>query len=209
MSILLTTLLCYYITVSGGGQALPPHRETEKAVQNVSNTGTQEQTERLVLIALMMGLIFAGTVLVRLPIPLTRGYVHLGDAMIYLAVILLGRRDGALAAGLGSALGDILGGFAFWAPWTLIIKALMALTAGTVLAAASGRRRLATEALGMILGGLVMCMGYLIVERCMYGSWGAALLSLPWNVGQFAVGAAVALPAARALYKTPLKRYFH
>ena len=39
--------------------------------------------------------------------------------MIFLAVLILGKKSGALAAGAGSALGDIIGGYAFWALWTL------------------------------------------------------------------------------------------
>ena len=57
---------------------------------------------------------------------MTQGYVHLGDTMVFLGVLMLGKRRGAAAAGLGSALADVLGGFAFWAPWTLVIKSLMA-----------------------------------------------------------------------------------
>ena len=43
----------------------------------------------------------------------------------------------------------------------------------------------------MTAGGLVMCAGYLIAERIIYGSWALAAISLPWNIGQFAVGIAV------------------
>ena len=50
--------------------------------------------------------------------------------MIFLSVLLLGKKGGALAAGLGSALADVLGGYAAYAPWTLLIKALMAIIMG-------------------------------------------------------------------------------
>ena len=52
----------------------------------------------------------------------------------------------------------------------------------------------------MTAGGLVMCSGYLIAERIMYGSWALALIGLPWNIGQFAVGIAVSL-ALQPLYR--------
>ena len=185
------------------------------------------KTQRLVMISLMMCIILTGTSLFKIPIPLTQGYVHLGDAMIYLSVILLGRRDGSVAAGLGSALGDILGGYAFWAPWTLIIKFAMAFATGLIIdkvhahesdavsahssvtsrSSVSGSDRTnetgsyhdsvrfvtALDIIGMVIGGLVMAAGYLVVERFMYGSWGVALLGLPWNIGQFIAGIIVAL----------------
>lgn len=132
---------------------------------------------------------------------MTQGYVHLGDAMIYLAVLLLGRRNGAIASALGSALGDILGGFAFWAPWTLAIKFLMAYVTATIIRRAESAPKHVTApskmginiriASAMTAGGLIMCAGYLAAERIMYGSWALAVISLPWNVGQFAVGIAV------------------
>ncbi len=134
-----------------------------------------------------------GTILFRIPIPMTQGYVHLGDAMIYIGVLILGKKQGAFAAALGSALGDILGGFAFWAPWSFVIKYAMAFIAGSQIGKTP-------KLISMTAGGLVMCAGYLIAERVMYGSWALAATGLPWNIGQFAVGIAVAL-AAQPLLK--------
>ena len=89
-----------------------------------------DKVTNLVMTALMMCLIIAATMFIRIPIPMTQGYVHLGDSMIFLSVLILGKKQGAAAAGLGSALGDVLGGYAFWAPWTFVIKFLMALILG-------------------------------------------------------------------------------
>ena len=43
----------------------------------------------LVITSLMICLVLLGTVLFRIPVPMTQGYVHLGDAMIYIGVIAL------------------------------------------------------------------------------------------------------------------------
>ena len=91
-------------------------------------------------------------------------------------------------AQLLSSLGDVLGGFAFWAPWSFIIKFAMAFVAGSLIEKRS-------KVFSMIAGGFVMCAGYLIAERVMYGSWALAAVGLPWNIGQFTVGIAVALAA--------------
>ena len=151
------------------------------------------RTGKLVFTSLMACLVLLGTILFRIPIPMTQGYVHLGDAMIYIGVLLLGKKQGAAAAALGSSLGDILGGFAFWAPWSFFIKFAMAFTAGAMIEKRS-------KIISMTAGGLVMCAGYLIAERIMYGSWALAAVGLPWNIGQFAVGIAVAL-AAQPLFR--------
>ena len=99
----------------------------------MSSNSSDIRTNKLVFTALMTCLVLLGTILFRIPIPMTQGYVHLGDAMIYIAVLLLGKKQGAAAAALGSSLGDILGGFAFWAPWTFIIKFAMAYIAGSLI----------------------------------------------------------------------------
>lgn len=149
---------------------------------------TGVSTNKLVFTSLTACLIMLSTLLFRIPVPMTQGYVHLGDAMIYIGVLLLGRKHGSFAAALGSAMGDILGGFAFWAPWSFIIKYAMAFVAGSLIERTS-------RIISMTAGGLVMCAGYLIAERVMYGSWALAAVGLPWNIGQFAVGIAVALSA--------------
>ena len=91
-----------------------------------------EKTNRLVMVALMVCLVMIATLSIRIPSPFTQGYVHLGDTMIFLSVLLLGKKGGAVAAGLGSALADVLGGYAAYAPWTLLIKALMAIIMGAL-----------------------------------------------------------------------------
>ncbi|MBE6040545.1 MAG: ECF transporter S component [Clostridiales bacterium] len=154
------------------------------------NKGSSDKkTAGLVYTALTICLILLGTVLFRIPIPMTQGYVHLGDTMIYLGVLMLGRRHGAAAAGLGSALADVLGGFAFWAPWSLVIKALMAFVTGLIIEKSTGgsKDKLITVS-AMTAGGIIMCAGYLAAETVMYGSFAAAVVGLPWNIGQFAVG---------------------
>ena len=162
----------------------------------MSSNSSDIRTNRLVFASLKACLVLLGTILFRIPIPMTQGYVHLGDAMIYIAVLLLGKKQGAAAAALGSSLGDILGGFAFWAPWTFIIKFAMAYIAGSLIEKTS-------KIVSMTAGGLVMCAGYLVAERVMYGSWALAAVGIPWNVGQFAVGIAVALAAQPLLSHIP------
>lgn len=173
---------------------------------------TDNRISKLVTTALMMCLIMIATMFIKIPIPFTQGYVHLGDAVIFLSVFILGKKYGALAAGLGSALGDILGGFAFWAPWTLAIKFVMAFIIGIFVEKreANGRNRFelklsVTEIAGMVLACAVMVAGYYVAEGVMYGNWVAPLMGIGWNIGQFGVGMVVAHLVGAAIFKTPLK----
>ena len=99
--------------------------------------------KKYVLTGLMTALIFAFTFVFHIPVPYTSGYIHLGDSMIYISVIVLGPFFGAFASGVGSMLADLLSGYAQYALPTLIIKSIMALIMGLLL---SGKTRKATIA---------------------------------------------------------------
>lgn len=173
-----------------------------------------DKTQRLVTTALMMSLVLLGTIVFRIPVPMTQGYVNLGDAMVFIAVMLLGKKNGTAAAGLGSALADVLGGYAMWAPWTLIIKSGMAFVAAVIIEHGcrdSGTNESDSESTdtkktiqpvliaAMASGGLIMCTGYFFAEWIMYGNPAAAALGIPWNVGQAAAGMIIALLVRRAM----------
>ena len=73
--------------------------------------------------AVLTALVFVLTFVPKIPIPL--GYAHLGDAIIFASVLFSTRRQAALAASVGSALSDFIGGFPLWIIPTLIIKYVM------------------------------------------------------------------------------------
>ena len=81
-------------------------------------------TKELCFTAILTAVIFVMTFVPKIPIPL--GYAHLGDAAIFLAVVIAGGRQGAIAAAIGSALADFIGGFPIWVVPTLVIKYVMA-----------------------------------------------------------------------------------
>lgn len=180
-----------------------------------------ERTERaregrtvreLVMTALMACLVLVATIAIRIPTPMTQGYVHLGDSMIFLGVMILGKRDGAVAAGLGSALADILGGYASFAPWTFLIKFAMAFVTGIFFDKSAATRKptgfTVLDIVGMVCGGAVMAGGYFVVEWVMVGNAVTAAAEIPLNIGQFVVGAVIASALSAALRKTSAAKYF-
>jgi len=171
-------------------------------------TNTQSHVYPIVMTAMMMCIIMVSIVLFRIPIPFTQGYVNLSDAMIFLAVIMLGYKYGAIAAALGSMLGDLMAGFAMWAPWTFCIKGCMALIFGLIIQSTLARTTrgfISVEIIGMILSGLVMTAGYYLAEGIMYGNFIVAALGIPWNIAQFACGIVLAVALATALSRTSLR----
>ena len=107
-------------------------REARKKVKG-GEPMKDEKVYNVVLTGIMMCLVMVATMTIRIPVPFTQGYVHLGDTMIFLAVLVLGKRNATLAAGFGSGLADLLSGYAYYAPWTLAVKALMAFVVGAAL----------------------------------------------------------------------------
>ena len=101
-----------------------------------------KKTKRLALAGQLCGATLLLTLL-SIPLPSGYGYVNLGDAGVFLCACLLPGGLGALAAGVGAALADLILGWAMYAPVTLLIKGLTALLAGLALrrAGAAGRAR--------------------------------------------------------------------
>ncbi|MGL5255629.1 MAG: ECF transporter S component [Proteocatella sp.] len=96
----------------------------------VNSRVSNEQTNKLVMTGLMTAMVTIATMFLMVPVPFTGGYIHLGDSMIFLSVLLLGWKRGGFAAGIGSMMADLFAGYANWAPWTLVIKLLMAVIMG-------------------------------------------------------------------------------
>ncbi|HML36462.1 MAG TPA: ECF transporter S component [Bacillota bacterium] len=174
----------------------------------------KDRTTKIILTGLMMAMIVVATMILVIPNPFTTGYIHLGDAMIFLSVLILGWKHGALASGVGSALADILVGYAIWAPWTLVIKGIMGAVMGLFILKAMHKPGKSIfgvplyQLIGMILAGLFMAAGYYVAEGIIYGNFVVAALGIPWNILQFSVGTVIATILAAALYKTPVKNLF-
>lgn len=132
------------------------------------------------LIILLAGITAALTIVVRMPIPGTGGYLNLGDIAVVFCGLLLGRW-GALAGAVGSAAADVIGGFFIFAPVTFLAKGLEGYIAGTI-----GRK----NRYWLILAVSSMVAIYFLAEIFLPGMGLAAALSeLPFNLIQAGVGA--------------------
>ncbi|HML47264.1 MAG TPA: ECF transporter S component [Clostridia bacterium] len=140
------------------------------------------QIQRLALGGLMAALVLLLTAALKLPVPATGGYIHLGDGMIFLAAWLLGPYA-ALCAAVGSALADLLGGYFIYIAPTFLIKGAMGYLAGKTLRTANVPMRVAI----LILAELIMVAGYFLFEGVTM-SWAAAIAAVPANLIQGAGG---------------------
>lgn len=154
--------------------------------------------------ALLIALVATATLVLRLPTPATEGYINLGDGVIVAAALLFGPWAGAVAGGIGSAMADLLGGYAHWAPFTLFIKGLEGLIVGFLYRGDLAGWRAYTRAFfAAVVGVTFMFFGYFAVEWVLYGP-GPALASAVGNLVQATSGVLLGLPLAIALRRSGL-----
>ena len=142
--------------------------------------------KRITKMAMMAAIIFVCTYTFKIPIAITGGYTHLGDCAIFVGVMILGRKDGTVAAAVGAALSDLLGGFLIWVIPTFVIKGVMAFVMGTVVEKVLPEKK-GNWLLGAILGGILQIIGYQLVKIVLI-SPAAALATIPTITAQTVAG---------------------
>ena len=161
-----------------------------------------KNTKQITYTALMAALVCVATFLIK--IPSLNGYTHLGDCMIFVSVLILGRRNGALAGGIGAALADFLGGYMQWIIPTFFIKAIMALIMGLIAEKVFPKLKFGWL-IGAVAGGIFQIIGYTLVKIPLYGM-GYAMTSLPVLTMQTISGIVIAFVIVTALLQTKIIR---
>ena len=164
--------------------------------------------KNIVLTGLLAAMICVATCFLQIPI-VGGGYVHLGDTLIYLAAAWLPLPYAVAAAVVGAGLADLLVA-PMWAPFTVVIKAVM------VLAFTSKKPQLfcLRNGLAPIVAGLVGIVGYYGAEvaiLCLSGTeFGVAALgavaAIPFNAMQELVGGVAFVLLALALDRLQIKK---
>lgn len=153
-----------------------------------------QSIKKLVTASLFAALACAATMAVRIPTPGTGGYVHPGDAIVILCGLFLSPGWGFLAAGIGSCLADLLGGYFLYVPITFIIKGAVAFFTSRVSLFAAGKTKSFWPS--VMAGGLIDILfvagGYFLCETPIYGA-AAAAASVPANLIQGVSGLVIAV----------------
>ena len=153
----------------------------------------QNAVIQLSLMAVMSALVTVGTLIVQIPNGMG-GYFNVGDVMIFVAALAFNPVVGGVAGGLGSALADIMLGFAPFAPFTLAVKGFEGLIASLI----KNKKSLYRDIFAVVVAGAEMVGGYFIVEVFLWGLGGALAEVLP-NIAQIAIGGIVGIPVALVL----------
>ena len=178
----------------------------EKILTQGTPAGDRASPRTLALTGLFPALGCAATMVLQIPSP-TGGYMNLGDTVVILGAWLLGPVYGAVAGGVGPAMADLLSGYVVYVPATLVIKAVMALTAALAYRALGKRGLLLCAAAAEV----PMVLGYWLFDALLAVlSSGAGLglclagsaAGIPSNLVQAAFGAAASTLLALALRRS-------
>ena len=152
--------------------------------------------KKIVMAALFAALACVATMSIRIPTPGTGGYIHPGDAIVILSGVILGPVWGLLAAGIGSAMADLLGGYFLYVPITFVIKGAVAFVAGMIYKKIGKTPK--SHYTAVVLGGV----GDFLCEMILYGISGAAA-SIPANLIQGISGLIISVVLYPALLAVP------
>jgi len=171
-----------------------------------SNTTSSQRVREMVQIALMTAITYVSASFLNIP----NGYggvVHLGDTMIFVTAILFGTRQAAISGALAMTMFDGFSPYAAYAPYTFVIKLMMALILGLIANSGDARgTNWIKNIIGIVLAGAWGVAGYFGAETIMYGNYAAAVPGILGNVIQVSAGGAIAVVLIVALKKT---KYFN
>ena len=139
-----------------------------------------------------------------LHIPTYNGYVHVGDAFIFLAACLLPMPYAIGVGATGAMLADVLTGYAIWAPGSIVIKALTAM-----LFSYKAKKIITTRNVLMLIPATAICAGgYYFYEVIIPGSFVGALAGIPGSLVQSVTSGVVFILLGIAMDKMNLKKRF-
>lgn len=141
--------------------------------------------KKLTVSGMFAALIFVTTMFVKIPV--VSGYIHFGDALLYIAALILDAPYAIAAGVIGESFADLAGGYVMYMPATAIVKFLIALI---FTFSKDNNRKLLTKksALMTVPSAFITVGGYFIADLIIDKSY--AIVDISGNVIQ-AVGSAI------------------
>ena len=123
-------------------------------------------------------------------VPVPGGHLYLNDIVICTASILLGPWCAFVVGGVGAFLGDAL---FYPTPMfvSLVTHGLQAVVISLCAHRLFGQKKLAAAVVGVSIGAVIMVVGYSLGRAFIYSTPEYAILKLPFQILQAAVGAVV------------------
>lgn len=142
-------------------------------------------TLRLTTAAVFMAITIA---LSSFGIPVPGGHLYLCDVAICLSAILLNPLEAFIVGGVGSFLGDML---FYPAPMfvSLATHGLQAVVISLISHKTLKNRPQLASGIGVTVGAVIMVIGYTLGKTFVYSTFEYAMIKLPYEIAQGAIGA--------------------
>lgn len=153
------------------------------------------KSKTIAVYALISALVTVATFAIRIPMVATDGYLNIGDGIVLFCGVAFGPAAGFIAGGIGSALADLISGYAHWIFPTFIIKGLEGALAGILFFLLKKLRlnRFLSAGVAVLPSAALMVTGYFFASWIMKGSAAVAFTSVPGNAIQGGVGVVLAI----------------
>jgi len=159
----------------------------------------------LAVTAVMIAVVVVATRFLQIPVPATGGYIHMGDIFVFFSAFAFGPVIGAIAGGIGCGLADILGGWAVWAPLTLVAHGVQGFVAGYF----GKGKGVGGLVVAWLLGAICLVGLYFLGELLpVYGGFAGAVTEIVPNIMQALAGGIVGIPLVLLVRKAypPIER---
>lgn len=183
----------------------------------LKQTKHKVRTIDMVQVAFMAAIVYVATAMINVPVGIGyKGVVHLGDSMVFLAAVLLGKKKATLAAAIGMSLFDLLSPYSIWAPYTFFIKGIMAYIAAVIAYRGNYKgENIVNNIFAFIVAGIWMNIGYFIAGIFVQHFYTNVPLNqaiiiqsthMPGDIAQVIVGILIAVPISEMLRRSNIKK---
>jgi len=146
----------------------------------------KSNTDKLTYIALLTAMATLLVAFPRVPNGLG-GIIHTSDSIIYITAIFFGPIAGGFVGGVGHSVANVLFGPEIFAPWTLVIKAIMGLVVGLI---AQGHIKGVKLWIALILSTVILVAAYFVANGVIF-SWEIGVAAIPALIIQGVAGIVV------------------
>lgn len=121
-------------------------------------------------------------------IPVPGGHLYLCDVIICTAALILDPFAAFMVGGVGSFLGDL---FFYPAPMfvSLVTHGLQAVVISLCAHHLFKKRPILASSIGMVIGSVIMVVGYTLGKIFIYSTFEYAMIKLPYEIAQATLGA--------------------
>ena len=121
-------------------------------------------------------------------VPVPGGHLYLCDVVICLAAILLNPAEAFIVGGIGSFFGDMI---FYPTPMfvSLVTHGLQAVAISYISHHTLKKHPMAASGIGVTVGAVIMVIGYTLGKTFIYSTFEYAMIKLPYEIAQGAVGA--------------------